>query len=604
VALTLTPMLCSRFLTLRGHAGWLSGRLRPTLTRRSRRYGRVAIRAATQWRRLKIRAVSLARGGLTCLRWIDDALFARFTPWLQGMESRYREAIVWTLRNRWRTVLIAVGIVCLTPLLMAGLGFEFVPAEDEGSFQVTIKTPTGSSLEYSDGRMKAVEDRILARKDEVVSVFATLGVGRIGAVNQGVMYVNLTPRAKRDKSQQEIMAELAVEFTEIPGVQAFPASFSIAGNQRGEALQFAVQGPDLEGVARLAYELRERLGAQPALGAIDLDLNLDLPQIRLDVNRELAAEFGLGTRDIAQAANVIAGGLNVAKYSDEPGDGERYDIRLKAAGEVMVEDLSKIYLRSPNRSLIRLDTVAKFEQTVGPSIIPRLNRQYAAYFYSDPTVSLGQAVSTVKKEAAEVLLPGYRLRMLGRSEELGNTQSTLGFAFVMALALIYMVLASQFNSFGQPLIIMVAQPLAIVGGVAALLLTRDTLNLYSMTGLVLLIGLVAKNSILLVDITNQLRTQGMSVDEALLEACPRRLRPILMTSLTIICAMLAPALGFSTGAELSGPLASAVIGGLVSSTLLTLVVVPAVYSLVESSRRSANETTSATTEQRTETGQG
>jgi HAE1 family hydrophobic/amphiphilic exporter-1 len=251
---------------------------------------------------------------------------------------------------------------------------------------------------------------------------------------------------------------------------------------------------------------------------------------------------------------------------------------------VVLQDLSRIYLRSPNRELVRFDTVASFSETIGPSVIPRLNRQYAAYFYSDPTLSLAEAIAKVRSEAAEILPPGYRLRMLGRSEEFGNTQSALGFAFGMALLLIYMVLASQFNSYRQPLIIMVAQPLAVVGGVAALFVTGDTLNLYSMTGLVLLIGLVAKNSILLVDITNQLREQGMGVNEALLEACPRRLRPILMTSLTIICAMLAPALGFSAGAELSGPLASAVIGGLVSSTLLTLVVVPAVYSLVESAR--------------------
>jgi HAE1 family hydrophobic/amphiphilic exporter-1 len=499
------------------------------------------------------------------------------------MQDAYRRAIVYTLSHRWRVIGISAAMVATTPLFLAKLGGEFVPAEDESSFQVVIKTPSGSSLEYGDAKMRAVENLILGHP-EVESVFATLGGGRAGTVTQGVMYVNMTPRKERDLSQQELMALLGREFAEVPGVRAFPASFSIAGSARGEALQFALQGPDLEGVARLAYELRDRMAADPDFGNVDLDLNLDLPQIRLDVNRELAAEFGLPTRDIAQAANVLAGGLNVAKYSDDPGDGERYDIRLKAAGEVVLQDLSKIYLRSPNRELVRFDTVAKFTETIGPSVIPRLNRQYAAYFYSDPSISLAEAIGKLRTEADAILPPGYRLEMLGRSAEFGNTQSALGFAFGMALLLIYMVLASQFNSYRQPLIIMVAQPLAVVGGVAALVITSDTLNLYSMTGLVLLVGLVAKNSILLVDITNQLREQGMGVNEALLEACPRRLRPILMTSLTIICAMLAPALGFGAGAELSGPLASAVIGGLVSSTLLTLVVVPAVYSLAETAR--------------------
>ncbi len=532
VSLTLTPMLCSRYLTL------------------GEKHGRVH-------------------------RYV--------TSWLDRMEQGYRRAISYTLGHRWRVLGIAAAVVATTPVFFGSLGGEFVPPEDEGSFQVVIKTPSGSSLEYGDGKMKAVEDIILSH-EEVDSVFATLGGGRSGAVNQGVMYINMKPREQRDRTQQELMAELAREFAVIPGVQAFPASFSIAGSARGESLQFALQGPDLEGVARLAYEMRDRMAANAGLGNVDLDLNLDLPQIRLEVNRELAAELGLSTRDIAQAANVLAGGLNVAKFSDEPGDGERYDIRLKAAGEVVLQDLSRIYLRTPDRELVRFDTVAKFRETIGPSVIPRLNRQYAAYFYSDPTISLAEAIASVKADAEQNLPPGYRLRMLGRSEEFGNTQSALGFAFGMALLLIYMVLASQFNSYRQPLIIMVAQPLAVVGGVAALVITGDTLNLYSMTGLVLLIGLVAKNSILLVDITNQLREGGMGVDEALLEACPRRLRPILMTSLTIICAMLAPALGFSAGAELSGPLASAVIGGLVSSTLLTLVVVPAVYSLSENAR--------------------
>jgi HAE1 family hydrophobic/amphiphilic exporter-1 len=532
VSLTLTPMLCSRYL-----------------------------------------ALSPAHG----------PVYGRITAGLDRMEDLYRRAIGYTLAHRWRVIGISALVVATTPIFFGRLGGEFVPAEDEGQFQVVIKTPTGSSLEYGDDKMRAVEEIILSH-EEIESVFATLGGGRSGAVNQGVMYVNMKPREQRGITQQELMAQLAREFMAVPGVQAFPASFSIAGSARGEALQFALQGPDLEGVARLAYELRDRMGADERLGNADLDLNLDLPQIRLEVNRELAAEFGLSTRDIAQAANVLAGGLNVAKYSDDPGDGERYDIRLKAAGEVVLQDLSKIYLRSATGELVRFDTVANFRETIGPSVIPRLNRQYAAYFYSDPAISLAEAIGIVRTQAAEILPPGYRLRMLGRSEEFGNTQSALGFAFGMALLLIYMVLASQFNSYRQPLIIMVAQPLAVVGGVAALVITGDTLNLYSMTGLVLLVGLVAKNSILLVDITNQLREQGMTVDEALREACPRRLRPILMTSLTIICAMLAPALGFSAGAELSGPLASAVIGGLVSSTLLTLVVVPAVYSLAETAR--------------------
>jgi HAE1 family hydrophobic/amphiphilic exporter-1 len=533
--------------------------------------------------------VSLTLTPMLCARHLQvdtqhGRLFRAITAALDRMERQYRALIQYTLSHRWKIIGISAAVVATTPLFLSRLGGEFVPAEDEGSFQVVIKTPIGSSLAYGDERMRGIENILLAHP-EVSSVFATLGGGRAGAVNQGVMYVDMVDREKRDLSQQDLMGILRGELARLPGVQAFPASFSFAGSARGEQLQFALQGPDLASVARLAGQLRDRMSELPEFGSVDLDLNLDLPQIRVNVNRELAAELGFSTRVIAEAANVLAGGLNVAKYSDDPGDGERYDIRLKAAGEVDLRDLSKIYLRSPERDLVRLDTVAQFTETLGPSSIPRLNRQYAAYFYANPTVSLGEAVAQLRSEAEAILPPGYRLQMLGRAEEFGKTSSAMGFAFGLALVLVYMVLASQFNSYSQPLIIMVAQPLAIVGGVAGLVLSGHTLNLYSMTGLVLLVGLVAKNSILLVDITNQLRATGIGIDAALLEACPRRLRPILMTSLTIICAMLAPVLGLGAGVELSAPLASAVIGGLVTSTLLTLVVVPAVYSLAENARQ-------------------
>jgi HAE1 family hydrophobic/amphiphilic exporter-1 len=535
VSLTLTPMLCARYLRV------------------SRRHGR-----------------------------LYDVVSGR----LEAMDAWYRRAIAWSLARRWQVVGLALSVVAATPLLFMTLGFEFFPAEDEGQFQITVRTPTGSSIDYSDERMRIVEKTVLAHP-EIENIFATIGGGRTGSVNQGLIYVNMRPREERKVTQQEMIRILRDELGQIPGIVAFPAPYGISGNSRGDALSFVIDGPDLATVADLARSFRDRLSKDAEIGQIDVDLELDLPQVRLEVNRDLAAELGLSARDVAQAANVLAGGLNVAKFSDEPGDGERYDIRLKAAGDVDLADLSKIYLRAPNGELVRLDTVARFTEIVGPAVITRVDRQYAATFFSDPTIALGEAVDRVRKEAAEFLPPGYNLRLQGGSEQLDETSSGVGFTFVLALVLVYMVLASQFNSYVQPLIIMVAQPLAIIGGVAALAVTGTTLNLYSMVGLILLIGLVAKNSILLVDLTNQLREKGYGVDEALAEACPRRLRPILMTSLTIIMAMMVPALGIGTGVELSGPLAVAVVGGMISSTLLSLVVVPAVYSLVESGQGGA-----------------
>jgi HAE1 family hydrophobic/amphiphilic exporter-1 len=319
------------------------------------------------------------------------------------------------------------------------------------------------------------------------------------------------------------------------------------------------------------------------MGRVDVDLQMDLPQLEMRPSRERIRSLGLTTRDVALAVNVLSGGFDVARYNDDPGDGERYDIRLKA-GEGSLQqapDLSRIYLRTPTGELVRLDNLVSLEQSYGPAVVSRYDLQYSARFFGAPEMAEAAAINTVN-EAAEMLMPvGYRIQMAGRSEEFGKTVDYMLFAFVTAMILVYMVLASQFNSFIQPLIIMVAQPLAIIGGVGALWLTGNSLNIYSMIGLVLLVGLVAKNSILLVDLTNQRRDEGMGIDEALKEACPTRMRPVLMTSLTIILALSPAAFGLGAGASTNGPLAIAVIGGLVSSTLLTLVVVPSVYSLVE-----------------------
>ena len=273
------------------------------------------------------------------------------------------------------------------------------------------------------------------------------------------------------------------------------------------------------------------------------------------------------------------------------GDGQRYDIRVKAhEGEfTQAADLSKIFLRNKAGQLVRLDSVASFSEALGPAVIGRFDLQYAATYFATPTIPLGEAVAKLRALSAD-LPPGYTVKLIGQAEEFAKTTKYMTFAFVLAMLLLYMVLASQFDSFLQPLIVMLAQPLAIIGGVAALWATGQTLNIYSMIGLVLLIGLVAKNSILLVDLTNQRRESGMGIDQALTNACPIRMRPVLMTSATVILALLPAALGLGAGAETNQPLSVAVIGGMISSTLLTLVVVPAVYSLVENflSRRHAS----------------
>ena len=547
VSLTLTPMLCSRHLKTSRRTGMVSRSL--------------------------------------------DGMFKK-------LDNAYRRLLDLALRFRWSVVFITLVIVISSTWFFINVGKSFVPEEDEGRFMVFIKTPLGSNIEYTNSRLEKIE-AVLGSHKEIATYFTAVGLGQAGQVNQGLAFVRLVPRDQRAIKQSELVATVRKELMQIPGVRAFATSVPPIGGMRGEPLQFVVTGPSLPEVGRLSTAMQEKLSAQPGLGRLDVDLQLDLPQIDMTLDKVRVAELGLNSRDIAQAVNVMSGGLDVARYNDEPGDGERYDIRLKAAdGEFkQISDFSKIYLRGREGQMVRLDAVAKFQKILGPAIISRYDMQYAANFAASPSVPLGDAVKSVQQAAAEILPAGYTIKFTGQAEQFNKTIEYAIFAFVLALLLVYMVLASQFNSFIQPLMIMIAQPLAIIGGIAALWLFGHTLNIYSMIGLILLIGLVAKNSILLIDLTNQLRNghqnagQNASqdpaknayqdVDAALREACPVRMRPVLMTSLTIILALVPAALGIGAGSDTNGPLAVAVIGGMISSTLLTLLVVPAVYSLVE-----------------------
>ena len=534
VSLTLTPMLCSRFLTMREH-GHHHGRVHAAI----------------------------------------EAAFKR-------LDAFYCHLLAWSLIHRWKIVLLTLCTVASSAFFFFNVGKTFAPEQDEGRFLVFLRTPLGSSIDYTDSRLKMVE-AILKSHPEIVTEFALIGLGTAGQVNQGTVVTRMAPRGERKISQQDILPILRKELAEIPGARVFAAPYPMVQGQRGEPLQFVLTGENLGEVGRLGRELQGKLAAEPSLGGrIDTDLQLDLPQLVFQPDRLRIASSGLTTSDVALAINMLTGGIDIAKYNDEPGDGQRYDIRVKGRqGEfTQPADLAKIFLRNKEGKLVRLDSVATFKETLGPAIIGRFDLQYSATFFATPTIPLGLAVEKVRAMTADLPL-GYQIKLIGQAEEFSKTTKYMSFAFGLAIILLYMVLASQFDSFLQPLIVMLAQPLAIIGGVAALWATGQTLNIYSMIGLVLLIGLVAKNSILLVDLTNQRRESGMAIDAALSNACPIRMRPVLMTSATVILALLPAALGLGAGAETNQPLSIAVIGGMISSTLLTLVVVPAVYSLVE-----------------------
>ena len=551
VSLTLTPMLCSRFLVVEH-----GDRKKENFVYRF-------------------------------IRWCFDV-----------MDRFYRLCLGVALRFRWIVVFIAAAITASSVYFFKEVPKTLAPDQDEGRFIVRMRSPLGASIDYTSDKLKQLEV-IVAKHPELISEFAVIGLGTAGQVNQGQIVIRMTARSERKRSQSEVIAALRKDVQAVAGARTFVSPFGLVQGQRPDPLQFVISGPNLQEIGRVGREVQRLALQDPEIGRLDTDLQLDLPQMTILPDRTRAAGLSLTSSDISLALNMLTGGIDIAKFNDEDGDGQRYDIRVKARdGDFQgTADFSKIFLRNRQGQLIRLDAVVQPKEVLGPAVIARYNLNFSATFYGTPSIPLGPSVEKMSAAVKPLLPPGYEMQFIGNAKELGRTSTAAAFAFGLALVLLYMVLASQFNSFIQPLVIMVAVPLAIIGGVFALWLSQPiagwmlswfgivtpihTLNIYSMIGLVLLIGLVAKNSILLVDLTNQRRAEGMTVDQALCNACPVRMRPVLMTSLTIILALLPAALGFGAGNETNGPLAVAVIGGMVSSTLLTLVVVPSVYSLVE-----------------------
>ena len=392
------------------------------------------------------------------------------------------------------------------------------------------------------------------------------------------------------------------DLSRVAGIETYVNLVPFIAHMSSATFEGLITGPDLRVLAESAEAMMQQLENVEGIGDLRLDLNLSRPQLRFSIDRDRARALGITTQQIADTIRVLAGGADIAKYNSLPGDGERHDIQLAALRSGMREarDLENVYLRGPGGDLIRLSAVASIAESLGPAEIERTDLQYSARFSSTPEMPLDAAARLFANTALDLLPAGYNYKFSGQADEMEKSTSALLFVFATGIILVYMVLASQFNSFLQPALIMLAQPLAIVGGVMALWLTGDTLNIFSMIGLVLLVGLVSKNSILLVDLINQYRDKGMATHEAILTACPRRMRPVLMTSLTIVLAMLPGAIGVGAGAGMYGPLAVAVIGGVISSTLLTLVVVPVAYSLLD--RWLARKTPAADGEDPTLTG--
>ncbi|MFU8856932.1 MAG: efflux RND transporter permease subunit [Deferrisomatales bacterium] len=506
-------------------------------------------------------------------------VFRAFDQAVAGLSALYRRLLGWALRHRLAVVGLAALALAAGGFLFQNLGKEFITAEDQSRFTVRIRTPLAYSLDKTDELLRRVEGHLRAIP-EVSHFFSISGIG--GSAQNAIAIVTLVPKDQRSRSQREVQREINGFLRTIPDLRGVAADISpMGGGARNEDIQLVIRGPRLEALDRYSQEIMERLERTPGFVGLTRDLDVGKPEVRVRIDREKAADAGVSVRDVASAVGALMGGVQVGEYKE---GGRTYEVRLRLVPEhrELPGDVERIWLRSRDGRLVDASGFVSVDVGVGPSVINRLDRQRSATVYANlEGLVLGDALPRVRALAEEVLSDGYTVKFAGRAETFGETGQYVAFAFLLAIVLTYMVLAFQFESFLQPLAIMTGLPLTFVGAFGLLYLMGNTLNLFSMIALILLVGLATKNGILLIDFTNQLRARGLSVHEALVEAGATRLRPILMTAISTVAGVVPVAVGIGVGSESRQPLAVAIAGGILSSTFLTLAVVPVAYSYLE-----------------------
>ena len=529
VALTLTPMLCARIL-------------------------RVPPRHGALYRVLENGFDALATGYARTLR----------------AAVRYRYAVVGLV------LLLTLGAV----VVFRTLKREFVPPEDKGWFFSIIIAPEGSSLAYTDGYQRQAE-AVLSKTKDVDSYFSVVNIG--DGVSRGMIFTNLVDFKQRTRSIQEIIGEVQGGYFAIPGVFAFannPPAFGF-----GSPVQFVIQNPDFDLLVKGNDTLLARARQVKGLLNVDSDLRVNKPELTVNFDRDRAEDLGVPVGDVATTLQVLLGGNRTSTFTR---NNKQYDVivQLDPRARATPSDMTGLYVRGRGGELIKLEALANIKEGVGPRELNHFNRVRSSTLTASlaPGFTLGEALDSLTRIAGEVLPKGSSTALAGESRELEESGSSLYFAFLLALLVVFMVLASQFESLIHPFTVLLAVPLAVTGALFTLKLAGATLNLYSQIGMILLIGLVTKNSILLVEYINQLKERGLSTVEAALEAGRIRLRPILMTSVATVMGATPIAFGLGAGSISRRPLGYAIVGGVLFSTLLTLYVVPAVYVIFDGLR--------------------
>ncbi len=526
----------------------------------------------------------LAVGGNSS-RWLPfvDPVYRRLS---QG----YARLLQWGLDNRWKVILGALVFFILSFLLLPGLKKEFVPAQDQSAFLIRIKTPLGSSLQFTDEKMKQAE-RMISAHPAVLRYFAAVGGFGGGDVNTGIIFITLKPKKeraidselKRRPTQIDMINRIRKELSSIPDLIPVVMDLSTRGftAERGFPVEFTVRGPDWGRLTELSTRIMREMKNNPFFLDVDTDYQFGQPEIQITPRRAEITARGVSVGEVGRTINALIGGIRAGKFTEE---GHRNDIRvrLEESARQSEEDIKNIFVRNREGELVGLSELVDIKTRETLKTITRKDRERAVGIFANVAAGQSQdkALDEVTKIASTILPDGYHVVFSGSAKTFKESFSHLLFALILGIVVAYMVLGSQYNSFVHPLTVLLALPFSLSGAWIALRVFGSSLNIYSFIGIILVMGIVKKNSILLVDFTNQRRKEGFGVREALLNACPQRLRPILMTSFSTLAAAIPPALAVGPGAESRVPMALVVMGGVLASTLLTLFVVPCAYSLL------------------------
>ena len=549
VALTLTPMLCTQLLRHNPKPNRFDRTMETVLTSVSDRYA-------------------------SALRWV---VTRRYTP--ASSRPRLGERVAaFALQARWLVVSVMLVSGAAILLIFPTMKQELSPMEDRGVILASVNAPDGSTLDYTNRYAQELEKMGQPFK-EFDRIFANVGNPTVAQASVVYRTVDWNDRTR---STMEMARELQPKFNALPGVSAFPITPpSLGQGFRERPVNFVIQTSDsYENLNVVVRQMLDEIAKNPGIVSPDVDLRLNKPELRIDVERDKAADLGVSVEAVAKAVETLLGGRNVTRYKR---DAEQYDVivQTEASGRSTPEDIERIYVRGRNDAMIPLSALIKVRESVSPRELNHFGQRRSVSITASLAgdYSLGEALRFMDQTAAKVLKTGYSTDLNGTSREFKNSQGALAIVFVLALVFIFLVLAAQFESFIDPLVIMLSVPLSIIGALIALKWTGGSLNVYSQIGLITLVGLITKHGILLVEFTNQLRGQGMEMIDALVKASSQRLRPILMTTGAMVLGALPLALASGAGAESRTQIGWVIVGGMSLGTLLTVFVVPTMYAL-------------------------